>query len=187
MKKRDTFLILFSLVTLLITAWFADWTGVYPYWRSALLAVGGYIILYLEALIHEGGHVLAGKRFGVRVAKLQFGVGLKVKRFTAARLDHAQITFCLLPFGGRVDFESLPISRAERIRILAAGVVCVLSAVPIAWFLIPSSVGWLRIEAVLIFCISSATNVFYSTSRKVCEEEGVYSDGQAIRGLLRYS
>jgi hypothetical protein len=187
MKKRDTFTILFSLITLLVTAWIANWTGTYPYWKSAHLAVGGYLVLYLEALIHEGGHVLAGKRFSVRVAELQLGAGPRIFRFTATQLDQAQVTFCLLPFGGRVDFESLPISRVERIKILAAGVAGVLSVVPIAWFLIPPTFGWLRIEAVLIFCLSSATNVFYSTTKKVCEEDGVYSDGQAIRGLLRYN
>jgi hypothetical protein len=185
MNKREIIAVIFSLTCLLVTAWLADSTGTYPYCKSAYLGVGGYGLLYLEALIHEGGHVLAGKQFGVRVAKLQFGAGPRFIGFTAARLDHAQVSFCLLPFGGRVDFVSLPISRVERIKMLAAGVMTVLIAIPIVWFLIPSNFGWLRIEAAVIFGLSSATNLFYNTSRKL-REQGVYSDGQAIRGLLRY-
>ncbi|WP_321820848.1 MULTISPECIES: site-2 protease family protein [unclassified Burkholderia] len=187
MTKIDILVSVLSVVLLIAAAWFANWKGFYPAWKAARLAVSFYFISYIEAVIHEGGHVFAGMWFGAPVDKVRFGVGRTVRNFSIARISQEPITFCLLPLGGRVDFAHLPISRTERIWMYAAGMVAVMIAATIAWIFIPSTYGWLRIEAVLVFCGHSALNAFYSTSQKVCDEEGVFSDGQAIRGLLRYS
>ena len=186
MKKRDVILIAVAIISLLADAWFADRVGAYSYRNSAELAVSGYFILYLDGLIHECGHAIAGIRFGARLDAFRLGVGPKLLSFASARAGSAEFSLHILPFGGRVDFNVLPVSRTQRIWIFAAGVCSVLFAAVFAWIIMPSRFELLRNEAVLIFVVSSATNIFYSTSRKVREQEGVYSDGQAIRGLLRY-
>lgn len=185
MKKRDVILIAVAIILFLTEACIANRIGVSSYRNSAQLAVSGYFILYLDGLIHECGHAFAGKRFGARLDAFHLGVGPKLLSFASARVGGAKFSLHVLPIGGRVDFNVLPVSRSHRIWIFAAGFCSVLLSAVITWIIMPSRFEWLRNEAALIFVMSSATNIFYSTSRKR-EQEGVYSDGQAIRGLLRY-
>jgi Peptidase family M50 len=184
-KKRDIILISVAIILFLAEAWIANRVGAYSYRNSAQLAVSGYFILYLDGLIHECGHAFAGKIFGARLGAFRLGVGPKFFSVASARACGAEFSLHVLPVGGRVDFNVLPVSRTQRIWIFAAGVCSVLVAAVFAWFIMPARFEWLGNEAMLIFVVSSATNILYSTSKKV-KEDGVYSDGQAIRGLLRY-
>ncbi|HOQ30108.1 MAG TPA: site-2 protease family protein, partial [Armatimonadota bacterium] len=58
------------------------------------------IVLGLAVLVHELGHFLAAKAFGVRV--LEFAFGFPPKLFTLFRRNGTEYNVCALPIGGYV-------------------------------------------------------------------------------------
>ncbi|MGH9784128.1 MAG: site-2 protease family protein, partial [Terriglobia bacterium] len=57
------------------------------------------VVLGVMILIHELGHFLAAKYFGIRVQVFSFGFGPRLFGFTRGETDYR---VCLLPLGGYV-------------------------------------------------------------------------------------
>ncbi|QMI49888.1 site-2 protease family protein [Burkholderia sp. MBR-1] len=185
MTKRQIFCSSVALVILFAEACIVDRLDIYPWWKSARLALVLYVTLYAEALIHEGGHAFVGMRLGVPIVRLRLGSCIPIYRFANPRISRKRIVLCILPLGGRVDFAYLPIFRQERIWMYAAGIVAVMIAAVIAWNVIPPTFFELRIATCTVFLASSVCNAIISMPKETVEK-GVFTDGQAIRGLSRY-
>ena len=90
-------------------------------------------LLLILVLIHEFGHFLAAKAFGIKV--LEFGVGFPPKAKTLFTKGETEYTLNWLPIGGFVrllgeedptDPRSLAAApRWKRLTVMAAGRVCV--------------------------------------------------------------
>jgi hypothetical protein len=127
----------------------------------------------IDSFIHEGGHVLCGLWYGVPLARVRIGVGPVLLR---CRVGRVPLDLHMIPIGGRVDHQYLPISRRQRIVMYAGGIgASVIGAIGI-WFAIPSSLGWPRTEVVLAFPVFNLVNLFGTAPK------GANSDGTAIRG-----
>lgn len=61
-----------------------------------------FVVLYLTIFIHELGHYLAYKKFGVNVERFCIGFGPKLKRF---RYNNTEFTLSLIPFAGAVQIN----------------------------------------------------------------------------------
>lgn len=61
-----------------------------------------FVVLYITIFIHELGHYLAYKKFGVNVEKFSVGTGPKLKRF---RNNNTEFIFSLIPFVGAVQIN----------------------------------------------------------------------------------
>ena len=66
------------------------------------------LILVFSITIHELGHYIASKIFGVKVRKFCIGLGLKV--FAFKKWD-TQFEFRLLPLGGVIESDTSEIDR----------------------------------------------------------------------------
>jgi hypothetical protein len=140
------------------------------YFAVALIVLGA-----IETIIHEGGHVVCGLLLKAPITAIRIGGGPSVVSWR-----NGAVVIHMAPWGGRVDFRYLPLSRRQRIAMYASGVGASLIAAVAAWFVIPAHFGWLRTETVLTFVVFSAVNLFGTAP------EGALSDGAAIRGLLAY-
>ncbi|QYY33710.1 site-2 protease family protein (plasmid) [Cupriavidus pinatubonensis] len=139
------------------------------------LALG--VLGIVETIIHEGGHILCGLWYGVPLYKLQIGFGPVV---LSREIRGVPVVACKFPFGGRVDFQYLPISRPQRIVMYAGGVGASIIGATVIWLLIPARLEWLGTEVVMAFAVFNLVNIFGTAP------EGAASDGSAIRGLLSY-
>lgn len=68
-------------------------------------AIGFILVLGLAVLLHELGHFLAAKAFGVRV--LEFAFGFPPKLFTLFERNGTQYNVCALPIGGYVKLAGM--------------------------------------------------------------------------------
>lgn len=94
----------------------------------ALLAFA--VVFTLVVLVHEFGHFLAARRFGVKVYEFSIGFPFSPRLFTLFRHKETVFTVRLLPLGGFVSFsqddgeddtELFGVSYYRRALILAAG------------------------------------------------------------------
>lgn len=138
-----------------------------------------YPLAYAETLFHEVGHLVAGLAYGVQCSEIRIGGGPTV---TLWKGQHITVKAGLYPGLGHVDFPMLPLSRGARVVMYAGGVGAAAVALLAGWFLIPGGMMWLRLEMVLLFGLAILGNLFLHAP----EGKGVWSDGDAIRGLVRY-
>lgn len=73
---------------------------------SAVSAVVGFLIaISIIVLIHEGGHYLTAKLFGIRTKRFSIGMGRVLWKFRAWDTEFA---VSMLPIGGYVSFDEAP-------------------------------------------------------------------------------
>jgi hypothetical protein len=180
MKKLGMFLLKYCIAPALI-AWAAFRVSPYHPLLAVLEFFGAlYPLAYVETLVHEVGHVLAGLAYGATCSEIRIGGGPSMSLWNGARI---KVKAGLYPGLGHVVFPMLPLSRRARIVMYGAGVGAVAVSLLLGWFLIPASMVWLRLEMALVFSTAILGNLFLHAP----EEKGVWSDGDAIRGLIRYS
>ena len=132
---------------------------------------GGIFLLLLVPLvvIHEFGHFLAAKAFGVKV--LEFGIGFPPRAWTFLRKGETEYTINWLPIGGFVrllgeedpsDPRSLAAQAAwKRLTVIYAGVVLnvVLAVVLLAvGYMVPREVDFTRAQVTSVAEDSPAAN-----------------------------
>lgn len=130
------------------------------------------------SIVHELGHAISGWWYGVPPRRIRIG---SLCLFRVGRAWGISVWFSFFPFGGRVDFRVHPLERGRRISMYAAGVGAALLVAILAGLMIPAEYQWLRIETVLSFGVFCLIDLFGKAPK------GLWSDGEAIRGLLRYS
>ncbi len=149
---------------------------------------GGVFLLLLVPLvvIHEFGHFLAAKAFGIKV--LEFGIGFPPKAFTYLRKGDTEYTFNWLPIGGFVrllgeedptDPRSLAAAaRWKRLVVMFAGVFMnlVLAAFLLAVsYMIPREINLSQAQI---------TNVAADSPAAMAKITGTMRDGsEPLQGL----
>ncbi|WP_186079834.1 hypothetical protein [Burkholderia gladioli] len=179
MKKIGTFLVTYGAATCLIVWAAFRVSPLYPMLMLLEFAVVLYPLAYVETLIHEIGHVLTGLVYGVSCREIRVGGGPVTTLWRSQRIT---VKAGLYPGLGHVDFQMLPLSRRARVVMYAGGVGATAAALPVGWILIPVDMTWLRVEMMLYFVLAILGNLFL----RAPAGKGVWSDGDAIRGLLRY-
>lgn len=137
------------------------------------------VIFCAEIFIHESGHIICGLWYGVPLYQIQVGYGPAIKLWQED--GQVPVSLGLLPFGGHVEFQYLPVSRRQRIVMYTGGVGASCLAAIVAWNVIPDQLEWLRTEIVMACGLFIAINLFGTAPKEQ------YSDGDAIRGLLAYT
>jgi membrane-associated protease RseP (regulator of RpoE activity) len=74
-----------------------------PILSSLLSSLGSILILAIVILVHEGGHYLAAKQFGITVEEFSIGFGPKLISSTLGP-DNDEFNVRLIPLGGYVRF-----------------------------------------------------------------------------------
>jgi hypothetical protein len=106
---------LFAVAALLVLVWIVNQAGIYPYWMSARTAVSCFLVTFVEATMHEGGHAIAGIRSGAPIDKIRIGTGPRIAMFGVGGISRDGIALHAIPVGGRIDFNALPVSIDRRI------------------------------------------------------------------------
>ncbi|WDD90292.1 hypothetical protein Bsp3421_000117 (plasmid) [Burkholderia sp. FERM BP-3421] len=119
MKKIDTFLVTYGVAPYLIF-WAAFHVNpLHPMLMLLEFAVMLYPLAYVETLVHEVGHVVAGFVYGVPITEIRVGGGPVVTLWKSQRTTVKAGPY---PGIGHVDFRMLPLSRRARIVMYASGV-----------------------------------------------------------------
>jgi hypothetical protein len=151
--------------------------------EDALMQTLRFLLIFVllgvpYSIVHELGHAISGWWYGVPPRRVRIGSRCL---FRIGRAWGISVWFSFFPFGGRVDFRTYPVERGRRIAMYAAGVGASLLVAILAGLMIPAEYQWLRIETLLSFGVFCLIDLFGKAP------EGAWSDGAAIRGLLKYS
>jgi hypothetical protein len=147
-------------------------------WKAGLL-LGIFVLLGIPySIVHELGHAIIGRYFGVPVRSIRIG---SRKLWRIGKWKGIVVLLSPFPFGGRVEFELLPLDVRKRIAMFAAGVGAATLTAALVSALLPLSLLWLRTEIVIARALCCFIDLFGKAP------EGARSDSDAIRGLLKYA
>jgi len=94
-----------------------------PFIELASSPLGALVVLLGVVLVHESGHYLAARLFGIHPEEFSIGFGPKLM---GTQLFHDNFNLRAIPFGGYVRFAHetlLPLPWTERVVISSAGVI----------------------------------------------------------------
>lgn len=115
-----------------------------------------FIVLLLLVLVHEFGHFIVAKKFGIRVDEFAFGFP---PRFFAKRVGETTYSFNALPFGGYVKIygeDPSEVSGTDRSQSFVGKPRWVQGSVIVAGVLFNILLAWLLISATLIAGVAAA-------------------------------
>jgi len=145
--------------------------------RFLLFSVFFLVLAFLETIVHEIGHVACGWLCGAPLSGVKIGSGPSIK---LGRTGKIAVVLGVMPGDGRVDFHYLPLSRKRRVFMYAGGIISTSIVAMCAWLLVSPAHNWFRVEMLILFALCNVVNFVGKAPA------GGWSDGQAIRGLLRY-